>query len=156
MSAPYVPRPRGTGLVVTGAVFLGIGILVTVGALAFFISGMSTPDGDQAMSMIFPFLIMAWIIFGAAPWYLGLVLVAIGRRQQRGPVTGEVIWWIFGCAVYPGVFFQLSLLVAGVGSVPTLFIFAVSIPVFILLSWVGAALLIWGRPKQQTPAITPA
>ena len=152
----YTPRTRGTGLVVAGAIFLVIGLLVTVGALAFFINGMSTPDGDQAMSMIFPFLIMAWMVFGAAPWYLGLILSALGRRQQRGPVTGEVVWWIFGCAVYPAVFFQLGLLVAGIGTVPTFIIFAFSIPVFILLSWLGAAMLIWGkaRPHQQAAITT--
>jgi hypothetical protein len=140
-------------MVISGAIILSIGVLVTVAALIYVITGLSTPGGDQAMSMIFVFILLGWLFFGAAPWYLGLVLIGLGRRKQRGPVRGEVLAWILACAVYPVVTAQLSLLMGGTGNEATFLIFVISIPVLIVVSWVGAALLIWGKPKASQPAV---
>ena len=72
--------------------------------------------------------------------------------QQRGPVRGEVLAWILGCAVYPVVTAQLSLLMNGTGTGVTFMIFVISIPVLIAISWIGAVMLIWGKPQASPQA----
>lgn len=151
MSADSVsPRP-GRGMVITGAIFLAIGFIITIACSIYFITGVAS--SPEAMSMVFPFLLVAWVTFGAPPWYLGLILGGIGRTRQRGPVKAAPLAWILGAAVF--VFVPVGLmLVASTGSGPLFVVFVIAIPLLILAGFGGAAWLMWGTPRDQ--AVTSA
>ena len=142
------PRP-GRVTTVIGGILLGISAVITVIAAVYFVTGMiSSPE---AMSMVFPFLLMFWIFFAAPTWYLGLLLIGIGRSQHRGPVAWAPLAWILACALFPLISLQMILLGAVEPSSALFIVFVVSIPVLIIAGFASAAWLLWGKPRT-TPA----
>lgn len=136
---------RGRGLVVAGAILTAASLAVSGLALAYVIAGMGA--SSAAMSMVFPFLLMFWLLLAIPSWMLGIGLLGAGRQQQRGPVRGHVAAWIVAMVALPVIVLLLVLAIVASGS-SSIFFFALvgSIPLMLIASLVAGAWLVWGRP----------
>ncbi|MGI9196651.1 MAG: hypothetical protein ACR2KE_04240 [Candidatus Nanopelagicales bacterium] len=138
---------RGRGLVVAGAIVTIASLAVTVLAVAYFIAGMGA--SSEAMSMVFPFLLMFWLLLAIPSWMLGIGLLGAGRQQQRGPVRGHVAAWIVAMAALPVIVLLLILAIVASGSSPVFFdALLVSIPLMLIASLAAGAWLVWGKPAR--------
>ena len=134
----------GRGLVVSGGILSGLSLVMTGAAVVYFIVGIQ--DGPEAMSMIFPFLLLGWLTIAGPAWFIGLPLLAIGRSQQRGPVRGATAAWIVALMGLPTV----GLLLASAASGATWVFYALiaAIPLSIVAMIGGLAWLVWGKPSH--------
>lgn len=145
------PQPaRGRGLVISGAILVGIYLVPAVALIAWFVGGLLT--SAQAASMVFVFWLFALLALTPL-WIVGIALLGAGRSQQRGPVTGATAAWILAIGGMPAIGVLLtavtSLLSAGQDSLGG-FAFAallVGIPVLTVLALVSGAWLTWGKPR---------
>jgi len=141
---------RGRGLVITGAVLVGLYLLPAVAMMMWFLWGLSA--ASQAMSMIFPFWLAA--LLALAPlWEVGIALLGLGRSQQRGSVRAAPLAWILALGGMPviGVLMvaSIGLLSAGQDTLGGVSFTAlvIGIPVLTLLALLSGAWLTWGRPR---------
>lgn len=150
------PKPRGRGLVIAGAVIAGISVVITAAACIYFVTGVM--ESPEAMSMVFVFVLLGWLALATPSWSLGIVLLGIGRQQQRGPVRGHVAAWIIALGSLPLVGFLLSSAVfsGGSGNLELLFYaLIVSIPLAIVGSLAAGAWLVWGKPGTSVATPLP-
>ena len=138
------PRNGSRGMVITGGIITGISLLITGAAVVYFVTGVIT--SPEAMSMVFPFLLLGWITFGLPTWFIGVPVLAIGRSRQRGPVKGATAAWIVALAGLPVVGFLLGS--ATSGSIWVFYALVVAIPLAIVTMIVGLIWLVWGKPAH--------
>ena len=148
--APAPAPSRGRGLVISGAILVGIYLVPAVVLIAWFIWGLFT--AAEAASMVFVFWLFALLALTPL-WIIGIALLGAGRSQQRGPVTGATLAWILAIGGMPAIgalmTFVMALLNAGQDSLGG-FAFAalvVGIPVLTVLALVSGAWLTWGKPR---------
>lgn len=132
----------GRGKVIAGGILLGLAIAVTLAAFVYFWVGYA--QSPQAMSFIFIFLVIAWLIVVVPLWFIGVPLIALGRQEQRGPVAGRIAAWVVALGGLPLIGSLMTLAMDVGGLVASAFI--VSIPVGLIVSLIGAGWLIWGKP----------
>lgn len=138
----------GRGLVVSGAIITAISLAITTVVAIYFVAGLvSSP---QAMSIIFPFLLLSWLALAMPTWIAGIVLLGSGRQMQRGRVRGQAVTWIFAAGSLPVI---AVLLVAAItssitGTDVTFILLVVSIPLMIVVSIAAGAWLVWGRRQD--------
>ncbi len=134
----------GRPLVISGGIITGLSLLVTALAVVYFIHGALT--APEAMSMVFPFVLLGWIILACPTWVIGVPLLAVGRSRQRGPVKGATAAWIVALAGLPIVLFLVGSAISG--SPEVLYALVVAIPLAIVSSVVGLVWLVWGAPAD--------
>lgn len=152
MDAAPCPAPasRGRGLVIAGAILVGLYLLPAVVLMAWFLWGFAT--SAETMSMVFPFWLLALIVLTPV-WIAGIALLGAGRAQQRGPVAGSVVAWVLALGGMPAIGFLLtatvSLLGTGQDAVASASFVAllISIPLLTVLALLSGAWLTWGRPR---------
>lgn len=141
---------RGRGLVITGAVLVGIYLVPAVALIAWFVWGLIT--ASQAMSMVFVFWLLALLALTPL-WVLGIALLGLGRSQQRGPVQAAPVAWILAAGGMPAIgallLGAISLLSTGQDSLGGVAAVAlvVGIPLLTVLALLSGAWLTWGRPR---------
>ena len=139
---------RGRGLVIIGAIITGISLAITLAAVVYFVDGMLT--SAEAMSMVFPFLLLGWLALAIPTWALGIWLLGLGRQRQRGAVRGSAVAWIVAIGALPAIGFLLSLAMGAAtgGAAIVFYALIVSIPLMIVLSIAAGAWLVWGKPAS--------
>lgn len=149
--APSPTTPgRGRGLVIAGAILVGLYLLPAVAMIAWFISGLIT--SDETMGMVFPFWLMALLALTPL-WLAGIAMLGIGRAQQRGPVAGAVIAWILALGGMPAIGFILTMTISLAGSgqdgvaSASFVALLISIPLLTVLALLSGAWLTWGRRR---------
>jgi len=141
---------RGRGLVITGAILVGLYLLPAVGLLTWFLWGLIT--APQAMSMVFAFWLAALLVLTPL-WEVGIALLGLGRAQQRGPVRSAPVAWVLALGGIPviGVLMVVSigLLSAGQDTLGGVSFAAlvIGIPALTLLALLSGAWLTWARPR---------
>lgn len=140
-------RP-GRGMVIAGAIIVAIAAILTIVAIAYFAAGMTS--SPQAMSMVFPFLLLAWLATATPTWVIGILLLGLGRQQQRGPVRSQGLAWVLAMAALPiiSVLLVLVMSAAMAGTTVVFMALMVSIPVMIVTGFGAGAWLVWGRPRD--------
>ena len=139
-------RGDGRGMVIGGGIITGISLVITGAAVAYFISGIiSSPE---AMSMVFPFLLIGWLTFALPTWFVGVPLLGLGRARERGPVRGATAAWIVTLVGLPTV--ALLLVSAASGASWVFYALIVAIPAAIIAMIVGLVWLVWGKPAQSS------
>ena len=144
------PPTRGRGLVIAGAILVGIYLVPAVALIAWFVWGLFT--SMEAASMVFVFWLVALLALTPL-WVIGIALLGAGRSQQRGSVRGATIAWILAIGGMPAIGFLMtvvmSLLNAGQDSLGGIAFaaFVVGIPVLTVLALVSGAWLTWGKPR---------
>lgn len=140
------PQATGRGMVITGSVITVVSLLITGAAVAYFVTGMiSSPE---AMSMVFPFLLIGWLTFAMPTWFIGVPVLGLGRARQRGPVKGAKAAWVVTLAGLPTVAVLLFLTAASGASVAFNSLI-VAIPIAIVAMIGGVAWLVWGKPADH-------
>lgn len=136
---------RGRGLVISGAIITGISLAITLAAIVYFIDGMVR--SAEAMSMVFPFLLLGWLALAIPTWTVGILLLGMGRQKQRGVVRGSTVAWIVAVGALPVIGFLLSSAMGAAmgGSSIVFYALIASIPLMIVLSIVAGAWLVWGK-----------
>ena len=84
MSSSQAPAKSGRGLVIAGGIVTGISVTITAVALVYFVTGLIT--AAEAMSMVFPFLMLAWLFLAVPTWVAGIALLW-GKPQQATSST---------------------------------------------------------------------
>lgn len=142
------PPTRGRGLVIVGAILVGIYLVPAFALIAWFVWGLFT--SMEAASMVFAFWLVALLALTPL-WVIGIALLGAGRSQQRGPVRGATTAWILAIGGMPAIGALLSTTVslAGSESLGSLMFAAliVGIPVLTVLALVSGAWLTWGKPR---------
>ena len=144
------PATRGRGLVIAGAILVGLYLVPAVALITWFVWGLFT--SAEAASMVFVFWLFALLALTPL-WVVGIALLGAGRSQQRGRVTGATAAWILAIGGMPAIGLLLSavmsLLGAGQDSLSGVAFAAllVGIPVLTVLALVSGAWLTWGRPR---------
>ncbi len=145
-----IPTTRGRGMVIAGAILVGIYLVPAVAMIAWFLWGLAT--SAQAASVVFVFWLFGLLALTPL-WIIGIALLGAGRSQQRGPVTGAVAAWILAIGGIPAIGVLLGLTFAllntGQDTVGSLAFVAlvVGIPLLTVLALVSGAWLTWGRPR---------
>lgn len=148
-----VTRPvpaRGRGLVIAGAILVGVYLIPAVALIAWFVWGLAT--SAQAASVVFAFWLVGLLAFTPL-WIIGIALLGAGRAQQRGPVRGAAAAWILAIGGMPAIGALLAVTFAlvntGQDTVGGLAFVAlvVGIPLLTVLSLLSGAWLTWGRPR---------
>jgi hypothetical protein len=141
---------RGRGLVIAGAILVGLYLLPALALIAWFLWGLAS--SAQTMSMVLPFWLLALLVLTPV-WIAGIALLGAGRAQQRGPVAGSVVAWVLALGGMPAIGFLLtatvSLLGTGQDAVASASFVAllISIPLLTVLALLSGAWLTWGRPR---------
>lgn len=149
-SLPDRAPSRGRGLVVSGAILVGLYLLPAVALIAWFVWGLLT--SMEAMSMVFAFWIVALLALTPL-WIVGIALLGAGRSQQRGPVRAATAAWVLAIGGMPtiGVLLTAVTSLLGVGQEALGgFAFALlvaGIPVLTVLALASGAWLTWGKPR---------
>lgn len=141
---------RGRGLVMAGAILVGVYLVPAVALIGWFLWGLLT--ASEAMSMVFVFWLLALMALTPA-WVIGILLLGVGRARQRGPVTGAPVAWVLAVGGLPAVGALLALAVALAGSqtegvaAASFVALVVGIPLLCLLALLSGAWLTWGRTR---------
>ena len=151
-ASPAAPTgaTRGRGLVIAGAILVVVYLIPAIAMMVWFVSGLIT--SPEAMSMVFGFWLAALLLLTPL-WVGGIALLGTGRAQQRGPVAGAVIAWIFALGGIPAIGALLMTLIAFIPAADDFLVNAafavvvIAIPVLTLLSLLSGAWLTWGRPR---------
>ena len=143
-----VPTKPGRGLVIAGGILAGISVAITVATCVYFVTGLI--EGPEAMSMIFVFLLLGWLLLATPTWIAGIVLLGLGRQRQRGQVRGYLVAWIIALGGLPLVGMLLMSAASSAGSQVLFFALIASIPLAIIGSIAAGAWLVWGKPAALT------
>jgi hypothetical protein len=142
--------PRGRGLVIAGAILVGLYLLPALAMLAWFLWGLVT--APEAMSMVFAFWLLALLLLTPL-WAVGIALLGAGRSQQRGAVKGATLAWILAIGGMPAIgalmAASIALLGAGQDSLGgvSFVLLVIGIPVLTVLALLSGAWLTWGKPR---------
>lgn len=148
---------RGRGLVIAGAILLGLYLLPVVAVLVFALKYLievmrGVVEGGEGIYLI----ILAYSLVLLAPlWFVGIALLGVGRSKQRGPVRGAIAVWILAVCGLPvsAVLIAVAMWAfcddAGCRA-PFYSAFTIAFVGIALLTPVvvaSVAWLIWGRPR---------
>ena len=153
-----VPIPaRGRGLVIAGAILLGLYLIpvvvILVLALRYLIYVMrGVEEGGEGIFLI----ILFYVLVTLAPlWFVGIALIGVGRTKQRGPVRGAVAVWILAVCGLPVSAALIAVAMwalcddagcrAPVDSVFTIAFVGIGVLTPVVVA--SVAWLIWGRPR---------
>jgi len=99
-----VPIPaRGRGLVIAGAILVGLYLIPVLAILVFTLRYLiyvmrGVVEGGEGIYLI----ILAYSLVLLAPlWFVGIALLGVGRSKQRGPVRGAIAVWILAVCGLP-------------------------------------------------------
>lgn len=154
-ASPRAGRGKGRGLVVSGAVLVGLYLLPALALIAWFLWGLAT--SAEAASMVFVFWLFGLLVLTPL-WVVGIALLGAGRSQQRGPVAGATAAWILAVGGMPAIGALLgatfSLLNTGSDTLGALAFVAlvVGIPLLTMLALASGAWLTWGKPRSASAA----
>jgi hypothetical protein len=94
---------RGRGLVIAGAILLGLYLLpvvvilvVTLRYLIYVMRGV-----EESGEGIFLIILFYLLVLLAPLWFVGIALIGVGRSKQRGPVRGAIAVWILAVCGLP-------------------------------------------------------
>lgn len=146
---PTAPS-RGRGLVIAGAIIVGIYLVPAIALIAWSVSGLIS--APEAMSLVF----IVWV-FGLLTltplWVVGIALLGAGRSRQRGPVKGATAAWILAIGGMPAIGVLLGVLfvlldsgqdaLSGVAVVALL----AGFPLMTVITLLSGAWLTWGKPR---------
>jgi hypothetical protein len=154
----YVTSPtRGRGLVIAGAILLGLYLLpvlailvLTLRYLIYVMRGVE--EGGEGIFLIMVFYSLVLL---APLWFVGIALLGAGRSNQRGPVRGAIAVWILAVCGLPvsAVLIAVAMwALCGDASCRAPFYSAltiafVGIAVLTPIVVASVAWLIWGRPR---------
>ena len=82
----------GRGLVVSGGILSGLSLVMTGAAVVYFIVGIQ--GGPEAMSLIFPFLLLGWLTIAGATWVFYPLIAAIPLSIVA--MIGGLAWLVWG------------------------------------------------------------
>ena len=154
----YVTSPtRGRGLVIAGAILLGLYLLpvlailvLTLRYLIYVMRGV-----EESGEGIFLIILFYLLVLLAPLWFVGIALLGVGRSKQRGPVRGAIAVWILAVCGLPvsAVLIAVAMWAfcddAGCRA-PFYSAFTIAFVGIALLTPVvvaSVAWLIWGRPR---------
>lgn len=150
MSSAPAPPQQGRGLVIAGAILVGVYLVPAIVLIAWFVWGLLTAAG--AMSMVFPFWLLALVLLSPL-WIAGIALLGAGRARQRGSVRGRTLAWVLAIGGMPAIGVLLtasvSLLSAGQEALGGFAFGAlvVGIPLLTALALLSGAWLTWGKTR---------
>ncbi len=155
----------GRGLVISGAIVIGLNLFVTIMVAAYLLSfdALVTMGVETGLA---PVVIPMGLTVVIPSWFVGVPLLAIGRSRQRGPVKGAVWAWIVALAAVPVSLFLLLLVVDASLSaysartadpVPAWAANAAValVPLAVVLAFAAVAWLVWGKPAQPAKSDGP-
>jgi hypothetical protein len=154
-SAYVTSPPRGRGLVIAGAILVGLYLVPVVAMLILRLSlwGLAgVMEGEVGIYLIMMFYALVLL---APLWVVGIALLGTGRSQQRGPVRGAIAVWILAVGGLP---VSASLIAVAMWALcgdascrapfySALTIAFVGIAVLTPVVVASVAWLIWGRPR---------
>ena len=98
----HIPT-RGRGLVIAGAILLGLYLLpvlailvLTLRYLIYVMRGVE--EGGEGIFLIILFYSLVLL---SPLWFVGIALLGVGRSKQRGPVRGTIAVWILAVCGLP-------------------------------------------------------
>ncbi len=153
-----VPIPaRGRGLVIAGAILLGLYLVPVVAILVFALRYLidvmrGVMEGGEGILLVILFYSLVLL---APLWFVGIALIGVGRSKQRGPVRGAVAVWILavcGLPVSAALIAVAMWALCGDASCRAPFYSAftiafIGIAVLTPVVVASVAWLIWGRPR---------